>query len=90
MWLLLLDEELLDLLLYGGDLGLDLGALVLCDGHRDDGPRHAAGATQSLRMMKVTFRNNTPDLLPYLLMVNLMSSLGILQGASSGHAPGFG
>ena len=54
MWLLL-DEELFDLLLDGGDLGLDLGALVLRDGRRDDGPRHAAGATQSL--MKVTFRN---------------------------------
>ena len=43
-----LDEQLLDLLLDGGDLGLDLRALVLGDGRGDDRPGHAARATQSL------------------------------------------
>ena len=44
-----LDEQLLDLLLDGGDLGLDLRALVLGDGRGDDRPGHAARATQSLQ-----------------------------------------
>ena len=36
--LILLDEQLLDLLLDGGDLRLDLGALVLGDGGGDHRP----------------------------------------------------
>ena len=47
-----LHEELLDLLLDGGDLRLDLGALVLRDGRRDDRPGHAARAESLLRPNK--------------------------------------
>ncbi len=46
--LLLSHQELLDLLLDGGDLGLDLGALVLGDGGGDDRPGHPAGPAQRL------------------------------------------
>ena len=42
------DEELLDLVLEGLDLPLELRALVGCHRRRDDGPRHAASAAQRL------------------------------------------
>ena len=48
-----LHEELLDLLLDGGDLRLDLGSLVLRDGRRDDRPGHAARAAQGLQRKAV-------------------------------------
>ena len=42
------DKELLNLLLDGGDLGLDLRSFVLGDGRGDDGAGDTAGAAEGL------------------------------------------